>query len=222
MSNQDSFKLIALEQRVSDEERLISPSAERNTPVIVDVFKTVGITTGTVLEIGAGTGQHASHLMKAYPDLTWHAVEPDVSSAKSVVAWSNHLGVSNQLAGVYNVGAEEFRSNRSLAALSAVYSANVIHISPISVMKALVGIAASALGQRGKLVLYGPFSRHGQHTAPSNAEFDKSLKARDPSWGVRDLDHDLVPEASQAGLTLTQVLDMPANNNVVVFERKSL
>lgn len=222
MSNQASSKIIALEQRVSDEERLISPSAERNTPVIVNAFKMIGITAGTVLEIGAGTGQHAAHLMKAYPDLTWHAVEPDISSAKSVVAWSNHLGVSNRLTGVYNVEAEDFQNNSSLGSLDAVYSANVIHISPISVMKSLVGIAASALEPRGKLVLYGPFSRDGQHTSPSNAEFDKSLKARNPSWGLRDLDHELVPEATQSGFTLTQVLDMPANNNVVVFERKPL
>jgi hypothetical protein len=71
----------------------------------------------------------------------------------------------------------------------------------------------------GKLFLYGPFSRDGVHAAPSNAEFDVSLKARDPRWGVRDLERQIAPLAQDCGLALKSVVAMPANNLIVVFSR---
>src|SRR3954471_11704012 len=68
----------------------------------------------------------------------------------------------------------------------------------------------------GLLVLYGPFMRDGVHNAPSNAAFDASLKARNPSWGVRDIaDLERVGEAS--GLSLHETIEMPANNMSLVF-----
>ena len=71
----------------------------------------------------------------------------------------------------------------------------------------------------GVLVLYGPFKRHGRHTAPSNESFDQSLRARDPSWGVRDLD--AVADAAEArGLDLAETVEMPANNLIAVFRRR--
>ena len=67
-------------------------------------------------------------------------------------------------------------------------------------------------------MIYGPFARRGE-VAPSNARFSEDLKRRDPSWGVRDLDLEILPLAEQAGLDLVKTVDMPANNLSVVFER---
>ena len=70
------------------------------------------------------------------------------------------------------------------------------------------------------LFLYGPYlARAGRHTAPSNAEFDALLKARNPAWGVRDLD-DVTRLAQELGFTRTQVTRMPANNLCVVYARR--
>ena len=75
------------------------------------------------------------------------------------------------------------------------------------------------LKNTGVLFIYGPFSRNGRHTAPSNEAFDTSLKSRDPSWGVRDLENDIIPLAAKAGLELHAVEPMPANNFTVVFKK---
>jgi hypothetical protein len=67
-------------------------------------------------------------------------------------------------------------------------------------------------------VLYGPFRIAGVHTAPSNESFDASLRERDSSWGVRDLEA-VVAEAERVGLTFEERVEMPANNQSLVFRR---
>jgi hypothetical protein len=94
---------------------------------------------------------------------------------------------------------------------------NVLHISPWRVSQNLLAGAARLL-RDGRLFVYGPFMRDGQHTAPSNAAFDASLRAENPEWGVRDL-RDLTTLAGDAGLTLADVVPMPANNLVLAFAR---
>jgi hypothetical protein len=80
--------------------------------------------------------------------------------------------------------------------------------------------AARLLPPAGALIVYGPFKRHGDHTAPSNAQFDANLRARDRAWGVRCLDGEIVPVAAANGLRLEQILQMPANNLLLVFRRQ--
>jgi len=72
--------------------------------------------------------------------------------------------------------------------------------------------------EEGVLYLYGPFMRDGAHTAPSNEAFDRDLRARDPSWGVRSLEA-VTAEARRRGLERVEVVAMPANNLSVVFRR---
>ena len=64
----------------------------------------------------------------------------------------------------------------------------MIHIAPWSATMGLMRNAAILLPTGGLLYLYGPYRRNGEHTAPSNAAFDADLKARNPAWGVRDLE----------------------------------
>jgi hypothetical protein len=94
----------------------------------------------------------------------------------------------------------------------------VIHIAPWRVAEGLFAGAARTLRADGRLFLYGPFKRHGKHTALSNAVFDTSLRHRDAEWGVREIE-DLEKLAESVGLVLIEVAEMPANNLVLVFER---
>jgi hypothetical protein len=103
-----------------------------------------------------------------------------------------------------------------LAEVSAIVCINMIHIAPWSAAVGLINGAQARLAPGGKLILYGPFRRAGHPTAPSNEAFDASLRERDPSWGVRDLEH-VADVASAQGLTLSRVQEMPANNLTVVF-----
>ncbi len=99
---------------------------------------------------------------------------------------------------------------------AAVFSANMIHIAPWDCCEGLLAGAGRILSPNGVLCLYGPFKIGGRHTAPSNESFDQSLRARDPAWGVRDLD-DVAQAAEAHGLALTETVAMPANNLTVVF-----
>jgi hypothetical protein len=94
----------------------------------------------------------------------------------------------------------------------------VLHIAPWRVAQNLIAGAGRLLRDGGQLFVYGPFMRDGQHTAPSNAAFDASLRAENPDWGVRDL-ADLNALAQEAGLTAAEIAPMPANNLVLVFAR---
>jgi len=100
-----------------------------------------------------------------------------------------------------------------------VFCANVIHIAPWRVAEGLFAGAARYLRADGRLFLYGPFKRAGKHTALSNAVFDTSLRERDAEWGVRDI-VDLERLAAGVGLGLIEIAEMPANNMILVFERR--
>jgi len=100
-----------------------------------------------------------------------------------------------------------------------VFCANVIHIAPWPVTEGLFAGAGNALRADGRLFLYGPFKRDGKHTALSNAVFDTSLREGNAEWGVRDI-ADLEKLASSAGLVLLEAVDMPANNQILIFGRK--
>ena len=95
---------------------------------------------------------------------------------------------------------------------------NMIHIAPWGVTGALMRGAARLLPAGGLLILYGPFRQGGQHTAPSNAEFDASLRAQDAGWGVRDLEA-VAAEAEIAGFAAPLIEAMPANNLSLIFRR---
>ena len=109
---------------------------------------------------------------------------------------------------------------RGPTALLAVFCANVIHIAPWNVAEGLFAGAARYLGCDGHLLLYGPFKRDGKHAALSNAVFDASLRESDPEWGMRDT-ADLEKLGHGNGLALREIVEMPANNLILVFSRSN-
>jgi hypothetical protein len=106
-----------------------------------------------------------------------------------------------------------------LHGVAAVVCVNMIHIAPWSACVALLGHAGRLLAPGAPLVLYGPFKRGGEHTAPSNAAFDADLRRRNPEWGVRDLD-EVTALALEHGFGPAELVAMPANNYTVVLRRQ--
>ena len=211
-------KEIALEERGRNERRMFSPSAARNRDPIRDAFLKVMPRAGVILEIGSGTGEHAVHVAAAALELVWRPGDPDAASRESIAAWTEHLGLTN-VAAPHAIDVTAADWEQGGASVDGVVSINMIHIAPISAAEGLIAGAGRLLRPGGRLFLYGPFKRRGAHIAPSNADFDASLKARDPRWGVRDLDFEIVPLAAAAGLALEEIVAMPANNLSVVFRR---
>jgi len=196
--------------------RRFAPAAARNREALLEVLARVLPDTGTVLEIASGSGEHAVHFARALPWLEFQPSDPDADSRASIDAWRVHEGLPNLRAALaIDVTAPDWPVTGPIAAMLC---SNMIHIAPWEAAVGLLRRAGERLEPGSPLVLYGPFSRGGQHTAQSNQRFDASLRERDPRWGVRDLD-DVTAEAQRRGLVLDEVVPMPANNFSVVLRR---
>jgi Protein of unknown function (DUF938) len=95
---------------------------------------------------------------------------------------------------------------------------NMVHISPWDGTVGLITGAAAILPPGSPLYLCGPYKRKGFATAPSNEAFDRNLRDRNPSWGLRDLET-VTAIAQSIGFSVPTVTEMPANNLSVVFRR---
>jgi SAM-dependent methyltransferase len=192
-----------------------APAAERNREPIAEALTAMLPRQGMVLEIASGTGQHAAHFARAFPYLSWQPSDPDPEALASISAWRAEAGLDNLLEPIaLDVTAEEWPLDRA----DAILCINMIHISPWSATEGLMRGAGRLLPVGGPLILYGPFRRAEVMTAPSNEAFDASLRARNPDWGLRDLEA-VTREANRNGLLFERLVEMPANNLTVLYRR---
>ena len=197
--------------------RRFSESTARNRGPILSVLERVLAKNSEVLEIASGSGEHAAFVARAMPGVLWQPSDPAPHSRASVAAWVAHEKLANVLPPLaIDVRADDWGVEKTFDAIIAI---NMIHIAPWEATPGLFRGARQLLKPGGVLFLYGPFKRHGAHTAPSNEAFDQWLKQRDPAFGVRDLG-DVVRVAEDNGLALRETVEMPANNLSVVFERR--
>ncbi|WP_372426611.1 DUF938 domain-containing protein [Salinarimonas chemoclinalis] len=194
---------------------LVAPAAARNRAPILSVLRRVLPETGVVLEVASGTGEHAVHMARALPGLAWVPSDPDPQARASVAAWRAHAGLANLAP---PIALDAAAPDWPVVQADAIVSINMIHIAPWEAGLGLMAGAGRLLPPGGPLVLYGPFNVEGRFTAPSNAQFDASLKARDSRWGIRDV-ADVAAAAAARGLSFGERIDMPANNMILVFRR---
>ena len=194
-----------------------APAAERNREPILEVLRRVLPASGTILEIASGTGQHAVFFSERLPQLRWQPSDPAADALRSIRTWVSEEARENLLAPIeLDVRSKPW----PIARADAMLCINMIHVSPWEASEALFEGAQRLLSADAPLVTYGPYRVHGEHTAPSNAAFDQSLRSRDPRWGVRDID-ELSALATRTGFTLEQSVLMPANNMTLVWRRAS-
>lgn len=195
---------------------VVSPAAERNKDPILAVLKTLLPRTGTVLEVASGTGQHVVHFARALPHLQWLPSDASAQARGSIAAWLASEALPNVAAPIALNVLE--RPWPVACPLDVIVAINLIHISPWPVTRALFAGAAEMLSDSGVVYLYGPYKRQGRHTAPSNEAFDRSLRAQDPAWGVRNLE-DVIEVAGNTGFEHIKTVEMPANNLSIAFIR---
>ena len=195
---------------------LASPAAARNRAPILDVLKAHVPARGRVLEIAAGSGEHAVTFAAALPGLEWTPSDPSEEARASIAAWAKAADLANLRPPLALDVRDE--AGWPQGPFAAVLCINMIHISPWAATEGLMRLAGRVLPVGGLLATYGPCREAEVPLAPSNAAFDESLKARDPAWGLRD--REAVAAAAKAeGLALTRRVEMPATNLMLLFRR---
>ncbi|WCT76205.1 DUF938 domain-containing protein [Novosphingobium humi] len=194
--------------------RLVAPAAARNRDPILDVLRDALPAAGVVLELASGSGEHIVHFARALPALQWQPSDPSPDACASITAWTATEGLDNIAPPLALDAAGEWPAVRA----DAILCINMIHISPWAATEGLMRGAGAILPPGGLLYLYGPYRRAGVPLEPSNAAFDADLRARNPAWGLRDLDN-VSACAAEHGLRVEAVLPMPANNLSVLLRR---
>jgi SAM-dependent methyltransferase len=200
---------------MEEDARRYAPSVARNKDAIAAVLARYLPSSGLVLEIASGSGEHAVHFASSFPALVFQPTDPSEEALASIAAWRQEAALPNMRAPLaLDVTAAPWPINYA----DAVTCINMIHIAPWEATLGLVAGAARIIPPGGLLFLYGPYKRAGQHTAPSNADFDASLRERDARWGVRDLET-VAAEATAMGFAAPMIEAMPANNLSLIFRR---
>jgi len=203
-----------------DDGRLDFPATGRNKDALWAVYDRWLPREGVVLELASGSGQHVVHFAEASkaqrPNLRFVPSDPEAQHRRSIAAWTQLAGLEERVAEPLDIDVTS--TDWGIDEIDAISCINMIHIAPWAACEGLFEGASRRLGRGAPLCLYGPFMRDGRHTAPSNEAFDARLRARNPAWGVRDLD-EVAARAAELGFALGEVVQMPANNLSVRFDR---
>ncbi|KAG0046804.1 hypothetical protein BGZ83_008019 [Gryganskiella cystojenkinii] len=226
-----------MSEYVQIDRKVFFAAADRNKDVILNQLKPYLAQSRLVLEVGSGSGQHIQHFSSHYPNVVFQPTEYDTALLPSIEAYSqdlihrgHHIKTPLELDAtnsshwktVHQAGLdEEFTATEGESGCyDLVLTTNVFHISPWIVGESIVRGAGKVLKTGGHLITYGPFKRNGEFNTESNREFDQTLRSRDPSWGVRDMEAiKAVAADKEVGLRLEKIIDMPSNNYLLVFQK---
>jgi hypothetical protein len=197
------------------DERQYAPATLRNRDFIVGVLRDVLPMSGVILEIASGSGEHIVHFARNFPTLVFQPSDPEPDACRSVAAWVKAARVTNVRA---PIALDAAHSVWPVSSAEGIICINMVHISPWEATVGLIKGAAAILQTASPLYLYGPYIRKESATAPSNQAFDRSLRDRNPAWGLRDLEA-LAAMAQSVGFSTPVTTEMPANNLSVVFRR---
>ncbi len=189
--------------------RRYAPATERNRDPIAAVLADVLPTSGLVLEVASGTGEHCAVFAERFPDLTWQPSDPDPQALASIADWCADL--PNVLP---PLEIDASAADWPVARAEALLCINMVHISPWAATLGLLAGAARLLPPGAPLILYGPYRQQGVPTAPSNEQFELWLKEKSPEYGLRFVE-DVTAAARR--FTLERIVEMPANNLILVY-----
>jgi SAM-dependent methyltransferase len=193
-----------------------APAALRNRDLLAATLRDVLPPGGTLLEIGSGTGEHAVHLARLFPQLAIQPSDPDAEARASVEAWAAEARLPNLRAPLsYDLLAPAWRRRR----VDALLCVNVLHVSPPEAVEALAAGAAEILAPGGPLAVYGPFAPAGSPLGTRLSRIDRTLRAADARYGVRD-PAALAAAAARHGLSpVLDVAGAEEGDRVLVFRR---
>lgn len=190
-------------------------SSEQNKAPIAAVLRRWFAEPGRVLEIGAGTGQHAVSFGAMMPHLTWQASDRR-EYLDGIHMWLEEAALANVPMPALELDVSQ--GPWPDEPYDYIFSANTVHIMSWDDVVAMFSGLPKVMRRGGVFCLYGPFNYHGAYTSESNARFDQWLQERDPLSGIRDYEQ-LLELAEQNGMEAVADVAMPANNRILVFRR---
>jgi hypothetical protein len=197
--------------------RLHAPSAARNVDYIGDLIAHIAPATGTALELASGTGQHVVSHAARFTGMTWQPSDVDDARLRSIASYVDEAALVNVLPPVkLDATTAGWGADNSGKAL--VLLVNLLHLISEVEARTLISEAAVALSSEGRLVIYGPFMRGDDLTSDGDTAFHNSLRAQDPEIGYKS-DFDVVEWGLSCGLTLADVVEMPANNLAIIWRK---
>lgn len=200
----------------SEEAKRFAPATLRNREAIAEVLAGDLPENGIVLEVASGSGEHAVFFAERFAHLTWQPSDPASEALASIAAWREGYVGDNLCAAIHLDAATP--ADWSVDHAAAMLCINMVHISPWAATVGLFKGASELLNPNAPLILYGPYFEPGVEPAPSNLDFDMSLRQRNGDWGVRNT-ADVMKVAGHHGFTLSARHEMPANNLMLIFRR---
>jgi cyclopropane fatty-acyl-phospholipid synthase-like methyltransferase len=196
-------------------EKPYSASCDSNkAPILEVLYKTILPSDRRLLEIGSGTGQHAVYLAPKFPQLEWYPTDLS-SNLSGMNLWFKEARIATIQKPIrLDVSKDDFPKLK----FDVVFTANTLHIMHWKDCKAFMKLLGHRLREGSRAIFYGPFKYQGEFTSPGNAEFDLSLKAKDPLSGIRAFE-DINNNMIKTGFELIEDYDMPANNRTLVYQR---
>ena len=189
-----------------------APSCERNKEFILKVLKDILPRSGTVLEIGSGTGQHVVYFAAQFPHLSWQPTDLS-ANFPSIRAWAREKTLKN-LCRPLELDLLADINSWPMSSTEAIVCINTVHIVAWRGVENLFAGAGRVLTPGGLLYVYGAYRYAKRPLEPSNESFDQLLRARDPESGIRDFE--AVNELAQKyGMTLLCDRSMPGNNRSI-------
>ena len=202
--------------------RLFFKATKRNRESIREVLSSI-ISSGFVLEIGSGSGEHGVFFQKCFPDVIWQTSDPKLSHRKSISSWIEYEGLNKKMPQPLALDVEDtpwlMPTNLGLT-LQGIISINLIHIARWNCTKSLFKESGKLLKSGQFLVLYGPFKINNEYTSYSNILFDRSLKAQNKFWGIRNIE-EIDIEGNINGFFKQEIIPMPANNFSLIYRKSS-
>lgn len=191
-----------------------SEACERNKLPILEVLRTAFADRSRVIEIGAGTGQHAVYFGWQLANLTWQPTE----RREALEALAARVGAEGPPNVAPPVALDVLAQPWPRLEADAAFTANTVHIMPWHATVAMFAGLGRLLATDAVMAVYGPFKYGGRFTTPSNEQFDRTLRASDPASGLRDVEA-VDTLARRAGFQLEADHAMPANNRLIVWRR---
>ena len=203
--------------------RLFFPATQRNKICIGDVLSKILLKKGLVLEIGSGSGEHGVEFQKRFPEIIWQTSDPEIEHRKSIISWIDHEKLNIKMPKPLEIDVRKIPwpiPPKLVDNLQVIISINMVHIAPWECTESLFEESGKLLNYGKFLILYGPFKIKNKHISESNKSFDKSLKIQNNDWGVRNLE-EVNKEAFVNGFKQRQLIRMPANNFILIYEKTS-